>query len=161
MGVGPSQQAQPDLLAMLSLVLPGYALLLLVCCAQAYPGGAPSCSARPGHGRNKGSVAALVENIGNNTWQVTMTDKHKGLVLNTKCKGTWDSAMEGYKNKGTCVTHNSRAAKDTNSFIFRAKEENKPHFSGFVVFDYSSYGTLKFLTIPVPDEVEELEVNIL
>ena len=47
------------------------ATLLLVCgVARAYPGGSPSCTSSPGHGRNNGAVSAEVTNIGGNNWQV-------------------------------------------------------------------------------------------
>ena len=69
--------------------------------------------------------------------------------------------MAGYRNKGTCITHSSRDVKNTNSFIFRAREEGQPHFSGFVVFDYSEYSGLRFVTPPIPDQVEELEVDFI
>merc|ERR1711973_391212 len=121
------------------------ATLLIVCgLVQAYPGGSPSCTSTPGHGGNNGAVSAEVTNIGGNNWQVTISDQHKGLVINTSTRGTWDSVGRGYKNKGTCVTHNSRSGKGKVSFIFRAREEGRPRFSGFLVSNYSSYARIAF-----------------
>ena len=69
--------------------------------------------------------------------------------------------MDGYKNKGSCITHNSRIVKNnTNYFIFQATYNEVPDLSGYVVFDYRTYGHLNFITLPVPDPVEELDVNI-
>eukprot|EP00090_Calanus_glacialis_P000031 TRINITY_DN10029_c0_g1_i1.p1 TRINITY_DN10029_c0_g1~~TRINITY_DN10029_c0_g1_i1.p1 ORF type:complete len:146 (+),score=34.50 TRINITY_DN10029_c0_g1_i1:51-440(+) len=129
---------------MQAFIFSGSIILLLVSLSQAYPGGAPSCTATPGHGANKGDLAAAVQNIGGNNWQVTISGEHKGLVLNAKTKGTWDPAVEGYQKKGTCITHSSRSNKDTNSFVFRAREEGTPKFSGFVVINYANYKGLAF-----------------
>merc|ERR1712212_819713 len=111
---------------------------------RAYPGGSPSCTSRPGHGRSNGMAYGEVTNIGGNNWQVTVFDQHKGLVINTRSRGTWDYAGAGYKNQGTCVTHNSRSGKGMTSFIFRAREEGTPRFSGFIVYNYNSYSSILF-----------------
>merc|ERR1711915_468154 len=119
-------------------------VLLLISSCTAYPGGSPSCYSRPGHGLSVGELEAAVTNIGGNNWQVNITETHKGLVLNSATKGSWDPVDEGYQIKGTCVTHDSRARKGNAAFVFHAKENEKPNFSGFIVFGYSSYAKLTF-----------------
>eukprot|EP00090_Calanus_glacialis_P034288 TRINITY_DN5746_c0_g1_i1.p1 TRINITY_DN5746_c0_g1~~TRINITY_DN5746_c0_g1_i1.p1 ORF type:complete len:127 (-),score=34.29 TRINITY_DN5746_c0_g1_i1:42-422(-) len=119
-------------------------LLLLVAGGHAYPGGSPSCTSSPGHGSNRGNTQATVRNVGGNNWEVTVPQSHKGLVINSLTRGSWDSAGAGYQNKGTCVTHSSRSRKGESSFIFRARAQGKPRFSGFVVYDYSSYASIAF-----------------
>ena len=66
------------------------------------------------------------------------------MIFKQIVQGTWDPALEGYQKKGTCITHSSRSNKDTNSFVFRAREEGTPKFSGFVVINYANYKGLAF-----------------
>merc|ERR1712037_32552 len=122
-----------------------YRLLLVCSLCQAYPGGAPSCSSAPGHGASRGEAAASVRNIGGNTWKVTVSEAHKGLVINTSSKGAWTETEDGYQTKGTCVTHNSRQDKQGTSFTFQAREEGIPSFSGYLVYDYSSYAAINLV----------------
>ena len=68
--------------------------------------------------------------------------------------------MEGYRNKGSCITHNSRAVKNsTNHFILHTWENKIPDLTGYVVFDYRTFGPLNFVTLPGLGKEEELETK--
>ena len=55
-----------------AMILTSAVLFILIAGGLAYPGGAPSCTARPGHGNKRGNVNAQVENIGGNNWKVLL-----------------------------------------------------------------------------------------
>merc|ERR1711872_469991 len=114
-------------------------ILLVLICVEGYPNGAPSCNARTGHGRNRGVARASVTNIGGNSWEVTVPTSHKGLVINALSQGQWNGTRRGYQNRGSCVTHSNRSNKGFTSFTFRATGRMRPMFSGYLVYDYSSY----------------------
>ena len=81
-------------------------------------------------------------------FQVTVKTAHKGIVINAGSAGSWDAAGVGYQNKGTCVTHSSRARKTgSQSFVFRARSPGPPSLSGYLVSDYSSYSPLRQHTL--------------
>ena len=59
-------------------------LLLMFDLVRAYPGGSPSCTARPGHGGNYGVVYGEVTNIGGNNWQVCNCGKFSAMFSHLK-----------------------------------------------------------------------------
>merc|ERR1711915_1085912 len=59
-------------------------------------------------------------------------------------QGQWDGTRRGYQNRGSCVTHSNRSNKGFTSFTFRATGRMRPMFSGYIVYDYSSYSRIQF-----------------
>merc|ERR1712098_540046 len=121
-------------------------LLLLFGLVQTYPGGAPFCSASPGHGRYTGTVNAMVTNRGGNLWEVRIMSQrsYKGLVIDPSSAGYWESVQGGHKNTGNCVTHSNSGNKYSSTFTFRALNQLKPRFSGWLVYNYGSYAGICF-----------------
>merc|ERR1711942_207928 len=119
-------------------------LPLLLTLVQGYPTGAPSCTASPGHGQNTGPVTAVVTKEQTNKWKVVISKPHRGLVINTMTPGSWDSVEPGYQVTSTCVTHVSPEENQEASFVFTSSDDNQPEFSGFLVYDYSSYANILF-----------------
>ena len=74
--------------------------------------------------------------------------------------GSWGTqGLNFIKDIGSRIAE-ATGEKRSNYFIFQATYNEVPDLSGYVVFDYRTYGHLNFITLPVPDPVEELDVNL-
>ena len=62
--------------------------------------------------------------------QISVTEKHRGLVINTRTGGLWWGHFPGYEDKGTCITHLNPTDKDAVTFVFRTHRDEIPEFTG-------------------------------
>jgi len=107
-----------------------------------YPGGAPYCSARPGHGYQAGDAEVLVERCGG-SFLLNITTTHKGIVVRASEAGSW-LVGEGHRLLNDCVTHDNRRQKYGGILLFtpRDPQYTEPLFSGYLVTSYSQYQVL-------------------
>merc|ERR1712210_112082 len=107
-----------------------------------YPGGAPYCSARPGHGRQDREATMVVERWGN-SFLVNITASHRGLVVRADEPGSW-LVGDGHRLLKDCITHESRQQKSGGIFLFTPEnpQSAEPEFSGYLVTSYSQFSVL-------------------